>query len=68
VQIIKLKRFGGAPHHIQFAPLRQRLPIFFIGNLQLQNRVKTKVLVHNSLRVSHSSIFILIISYIIKKY
>jgi hypothetical protein len=21
VQIIELKRFGGAPHHIQFAPL-----------------------------------------------
>jgi hypothetical protein len=49
---------------------RQHLPIFFIGNLQLQNHVKTKILVHNrdsSLRISHSSIFILIINHIINK-
>jgi hypothetical protein len=26
VQIIKLKRFGGAPHHIQFAPLTCTIP------------------------------------------
>jgi hypothetical protein len=26
---------------------RQHLPIFFIDSLQLQNHVKTKVLVHN---------------------
>jgi hypothetical protein len=49
---------------------RQHLPIFFIDNLQLQNHVKTKVLVHNrnhSLRISHSSMFILIINHIINK-
>ena len=49
---------------------RQYLPIFFIDNLQLQNHVKTKLLVHNrdrSLRISHSSIFILIINHIINK-
>jgi hypothetical protein len=43
---------------------------FFIENLLLQNHVKTKVLVHNrdrSLRISHSSIFILIINHIINK-
>jgi hypothetical protein len=48
---------------------RQHLPIFFIANLQLQNHVKAKVLVHNrdrSLRISHSSMFILIINHIIK--
>jgi hypothetical protein len=41
---------------------RQHLPIFFIDNLQLQNHVRNTVLVHNrdrSLRISHSSIFIL---------
>jgi hypothetical protein len=40
---------------------RQHLPILFIGNLQIQNQVKTKVLVHNrdcSLRISHSFIHI----------
>jgi hypothetical protein len=40
---------------------------FLIDILQLQNHVKTKVLVHKrdrSLRISHSSIFILIINYI----
>jgi hypothetical protein len=45
---------------------RQHLPIFFIDNLQLENHVKTKVLLHNrdhSLRISHSSIFILIINH-----
>jgi hypothetical protein len=50
---------------------RKHLPIFFIGNLQLQNHVKTKVLVHNMdhlLRISHySSIFNLIINHIINK-
>jgi hypothetical protein len=49
---------------------RQHLPIFFIDNLRLQNHVKTKVLLHNSnrsLRISHSSMFILIINYIINK-
>jgi hypothetical protein len=48
----------------------QHLPIFFIGNLQLQNNVNTKVLVHNrnrSLRISHSSIFILIINHMTNK-
>jgi hypothetical protein len=43
---------------------RQHLSNFFIGNLQLRNHVKTKILVHNrdsSLKISHSSIFILII-------
>jgi hypothetical protein len=42
---------------------REHLPFLFIGNLQIQNHVKTKVLVHNrdrSLRISHLSIFILI--------
>jgi hypothetical protein len=48
----------------------QHLPIFFIGNLQLRNHVKIKILVHHrdsSLRISHSSIFILIINHIINK-
>jgi hypothetical protein len=48
----------------------QHLPIFFIGNLQLRNHVKIKILVHrrdSSLRISHSSIFILIINHIINK-
>jgi hypothetical protein len=48
----------------------QHLPIFFIENLQLRNHVKTKILVHNrdsSLRISHSSIFILTINHIINK-
>jgi hypothetical protein len=49
---------------------RQQLPIFIIDNLQLQNHVKTKVLVHNtnnSLRISQSSMFISIINHIINK-
>jgi hypothetical protein len=48
----------------------QHLLIFFIHNLQLQNYVETKVLVRNrdrSLRISLSSIFILIINHIINK-
>jgi hypothetical protein len=53
---------------------RQHLPILFIDNLQLQNHVKTKVLVYNKSRqrlliknISHSSIFILMINHIINK-
>jgi hypothetical protein len=47
----------------------QHLSIF-IGNLQLRNHVKSEILVHNrdsSLRISYSSIFILIINHIINK-
>jgi hypothetical protein len=49
---------------------RLYLPIFFIDNLQSHNHVKTKLLVHKrdcSLRLSHSSVFILIINHIINK-
>jgi hypothetical protein len=66
------KRTSRIRMHIQTSTRfeRQHLPIFFIGNLQLRNHVKTKILVHNrdsSLRISHSSIFILIINDIINK-
>jgi hypothetical protein len=49
---------------------RQHLPIFFNDNSQLQNHVKAILLVHNrdnQLRISHSSIFILIINHVINK-
>jgi hypothetical protein len=66
------KRMSQIRIHIRISTRfeRQHLPIFFIGNLQLQNHAKTKILVHNidsSLRISHSIVFILTINYIINK-
>jgi hypothetical protein len=53
-----------------YSILKTTIGNFFIDYLQLQNRVKTKVLLHNrdrSLRISHSYIFILITNHIINK-
>jgi hypothetical protein len=66
------KRISRIQIHIRISTQfgRQYLPIFFIGNLLLRNHVKTKILVQNrdsSLRISHASIFILIINHIINK-
>jgi hypothetical protein len=65
----KCKRdFSNSDTHSDIHPIWKTT--FIIGNLQLRNHVKTKILVHHiysSLRISHSSIFILIINAMINK-
>jgi hypothetical protein len=56
--------------HSDILDLEDNIYHFLINNLQIQNPSKTTVLVQNrdcSLRISHSSIFILIINHITNK-
>jgi hypothetical protein len=65
----KCKRdFSNSDTHSDIHPIWKTT--FIIGNLQLRNHVKTKILVHHrysSLRISHSSIFMVIINHILNK-
>jgi hypothetical protein len=60
--------FSNSDTHSDIHSIRETT--FIIGNLQLRNHVKTKILVHHiysSLRISHSSIFMVIINHILNK-